>query len=272
MGSPYFTFIPGDYDNCLGIDYFSTKWQYTDILDWPSNTERYWRGRARSRIPLVQNILRNHEFCQYYLDHLEYLLDIAFTPDLMMQRMGPNGDGLWERVSRGAYLESATPYGQPSTGRQFTNDEIYLSGFKQQELRHGQAKIEGIAHYTRMRYDSARAQLAQLRTVYSRGDSGANFPHTMEALPTVQLGTLSERARRIHRMLGERQEQMLPLLAAAGKLGATSGDIARALEYDHANAASTLNAMVKAGLLLKDESSPPFRFRLVPELLDGPES
>ena len=35
MRRPYFTFIPWDYDNCLGIDYFGTKWQYTDILNWP---------------------------------------------------------------------------------------------------------------------------------------------------------------------------------------------------------------------------------------------
>ena len=80
-------------------------------------------------------------------------------------------------------------------------------------------------------------------------------------------GTLAERARKIHRMLGERQEQMLPLLAAAGEDGATSGDIARALKHDHANATVTLNMMVKAGLLLKDESKVPYRFRLVPELL-----
>jgi hypothetical protein len=89
---------------------------------------------------------------------------------------------------------------------------------------------------------------------------------------TAQQGTLADRARRIHRTLGERQEQMLPLLAGAGVQGATSGDIARALEYDHANATITLNAMVKAGLLLKDESAVPYRFRLVPELLDGPDS
>jgi hypothetical protein len=93
-----------------------------------------------------------------------------------------------------------------------------------------------------------------------------------------QTGTLTEQARRIHRMLGERQEQMLPLLAAAGEHGATAGDIARALEYDPANATITLNAMVKAGLLRKDESSVPYLFRLVPELLtvgdtesDGPD-
>ena len=35
VADPYFTFIPWDYDNCLGIDYFGTKWQYADILNWP---------------------------------------------------------------------------------------------------------------------------------------------------------------------------------------------------------------------------------------------
>lgn len=79
--------------------------------------------------------------------------------------------------------------------------------------------------------------------------------------------TLTERARQIHPKLGERQEQMLPLLATAGEQGASSGDIARALNYDPPNAATTLNQMVRAGLLLKDQSAPPYRFRLVPELL-----
>jgi FixJ family two-component response regulator len=79
--------------------------------------------------------------------------------------------------------------------------------------------------------------------------------------------TLTERARQIHPRLGERQEQMLPLLAAAGEQGMSSGDIARALDYDHPNATITLNQMVKARLLLKDGSSTPYLFRLVPELL-----
>jgi hypothetical protein len=35
MDSPYFLFIPWDYDNSFGIDYFGTQWQYTDIVDWP---------------------------------------------------------------------------------------------------------------------------------------------------------------------------------------------------------------------------------------------
>jgi len=91
--------------------------------------------------------------------------------------------------------------------------------------------------------------------------------HRPDAPEVRTARTLAERARRIHRMLGERQEQMLPLLAQAGKHGVTSGDIARAVGYNHANTMITLNAMVKAGLLQKDESAVPYRFRLIPELL-----
>ena len=184
MGSPYFTFIPWDYDNCLGIDYFSTKWQYTDILDWPGNTRHYWRERSISRIPLVQNLLRNRDYRQYYLDYLESLLDTEFNLDAFGRQIAADaGDGLWERVSHAAYLESATPHGQPFTGRQFTNDEVYLSGCKQNELRHGQEKAEGITHYVRMRYDSARRQLEWLRKQTPRAAGSASFPAALEPLP-----------------------------------------------------------------------------------------
>src|SRR5580700_6638090 len=96
VSSPYFTFIPWDYDNCLGIDYFGTKWHYTDILDWPSNTRHYWREHATSRIPLVQNLLYNRDYRQYYLDYLECLLDTEFNPDAFGQHIAADsGDGLW---------------------------------------------------------------------------------------------------------------------------------------------------------------------------------
>jgi hypothetical protein len=186
MQSPYFTFIPWDYDNCLGIDYFGTQWQYTDILDWPSSTRRYNRDGGTSRIPLVQNLLRNRDYRQYYLDYLETLLDTRFHPEAFGQLIAADSDdGLWGRISQSAYLESATPYGQPFTGRQFTNDEVYLTSCKQNELRHGQEKAEGIVHYVRMRRDSARQQLEQLRKRTPRATDSASFPDTMEPLPSA---------------------------------------------------------------------------------------
>jgi hypothetical protein len=184
MTSPYFTFIPWDYDNCFGIDYFDTRWQDTDLLDWPSNTTRYWNNRGRSSIPLVQNLLNNHDYRQYYLDSVEHLLDTEFSPDAVAARISPDSEtGLWARVRQAAYLESDTPHGAPFTGRQFTNDEVYLAGCKQNEIRHDKAKIDGILNYVRMRYDSARKQLQELRKTIPRGEGAAAFPATMEPLP-----------------------------------------------------------------------------------------
>jgi len=183
VADPFFTFIPWDYDNCLGIDRFDTAWQYADLLDWPSSTRRYW-GDHVSAIPLVTNLLANHDLAQYYLDHVEYLLDTHFSPDDVRRELGlDGGDGLWQRISPAAYLESDTPYGRPFTERQFTNDQVYRAGFEQQELHQDGAAILGIYHYVRMRYDSARSQLAQLRATYPAGASGASFPAVEEPLP-----------------------------------------------------------------------------------------
>jgi hypothetical protein len=184
MQEPYFYWIPWDYDNSFGIDYFNTQWQYTDILDWASNTRNYYRGKRTARIPLAQNLLKNDAFKQYYLDHLEYLLDSHFNPERIDGLMGQEGDGgLWDRVRQAAYLESDTPHGQPFTGRQFSNHRVYLNGLKQWELHGGNYKVEGIIHYVRMRYDSARDQLKRLRNDYPSGASGATFADVMEPPP-----------------------------------------------------------------------------------------
>ncbi len=172
VSSPYFRFIPWDYDNCLGIDYFGTRWQDADILDWPANTRTYWKNRATTRLPLVQNLLRNHDYRQYYLDYLERMLDTEFTPRAIAAQIGAESEGgLWDRVRQAAYLESDTPCGRPFTGRQFSNNEVYWTGCRQRELRHGRKKMEGIVHYVRMRRDSARAQLKRLRRTAPRTDS-----------------------------------------------------------------------------------------------------
>jgi hypothetical protein len=132
----------------------------------------------------VHNLLRNRDYRQFYLDYLEFLLDTQFNPRAFAEQIAPeSGSGLWSRISQAAYLESATPSGQPFTGRQFTNDDVYRSGWKQYELRHGNEKAEGIIHYVRMRHDSARQQLAQLRGATPRANGSAGFPAATEPLP-----------------------------------------------------------------------------------------
>ncbi len=177
VSSPYFHFIPWDYDNCLGIDYSRTQWQYADILDWPGKANRH-----KPRIPLVRNLLRNYDYRQYYLDYMEHVLDTEFNPGAITARIGPRSeDGLWYRVRQAAYLESDTPSGQPFTGRRYSNDEVYRSACRQHELRHGKKQMEGIVHYVRMRHDSARAQLKRLRRTMPRTADG--FHMAAEQLP-----------------------------------------------------------------------------------------
>lgn len=169
VGSPYFHFIPWDYDNCLGIDYSGTQWQYADIVDWPGKVNRHI-----PKIPLVRNVLRNHDYRQYYLDYMEHMLDTEFNPTAIAAQIGPRAeDGLWHRVRQAAYLESDTPDGRPFTGRRYNNDEVYQSGCRQRELRHGKKTMEGIVHYVRMRHDSARAQLKRQRRTMPRAADGS---------------------------------------------------------------------------------------------------
>jgi hypothetical protein len=146
------------------------------LLDWASNTAEYWRRNGhggRSQLPLITNLLRHTGFRRYYLDHLEHLLDTSFNRPAIDAMIGASN--LWGRVVPGAYLESDSPHGAPFTGRQYTNDEVYQTGFEQFELRHGQTFVLGVHHYVRMRYDSARKQLDELRRRDPVGSSGASF-------------------------------------------------------------------------------------------------
>lgn len=187
MEKPYFHWIPWDYDNSLGSDFFRANWQYADIVDWAKNTSNYYQGKQQAHIPLITNLLKNDEFKQYYLDHLEHMLDTSFRPDVIAQKIGQEGgDGLWERIRHAAYLESDSSTGPSHTGRQWTNDEVYRHGFGQHESWRGDAKLEGIEHYVRMRYDSAKAQLAKLRQKYPKGASGASFTGEPDPLPKAR--------------------------------------------------------------------------------------
>jgi CotH kinase protein len=164
INAPYFTFIPWDYDNCLGIDYFGVSWQYADVLDWPASTIPYWQNRGTTPLPLIENLLSNADYRTYYLESLEHILDTEFNAKVFELQIGREGDGgLWDRVREAAYLESETPHGRAFTGRKFSNHDVYSSGYRQHVLYRGKARIEGILHYVRMRYDSARAQLTRLR-------------------------------------------------------------------------------------------------------------
>ena len=75
MESPYFYWLPHDYDNTFGIDYFRNNWQTVDLIDWEASTAGAVReGSDRTAdLPLIRNILKNDDFLAYYLDYMEFL-------------------------------------------------------------------------------------------------------------------------------------------------------------------------------------------------------
>lgn len=170
MAKPFFTWIPWDYDNTFGIDFFNTPWHAANIVSWES---------AGAKLPLITNLLKNQEYLRYYLDHVDYMLDCCINEGWITQRIAK----LVPRITDGAFLESDTPNGAPHTGRQWTNDQVYWNGFQHHELRRGDQFTLGILHFVRMRNAAAKDQLRTQRMTHPRGSSGATFPAQAEPLP-----------------------------------------------------------------------------------------
>src|SRR5262249_29640221 len=78
-----------------------------------------------------------------------------------------------------------------------------------------------------------------------------------------------ERARAMHPQLGRRQAEVLELLERAGHNGTTTGAISRAIGYDQPNVYLTLQALINASFVEKDESAIPHRYRLTSRLTDA---
>lgn len=178
MTKPFFVWLPWDYDNSLGISYWPTKWQYADIVFWAASTKTYNGGNTTTYIPLIQNMMKNDTFLNYYLDAVEYALDNYFN----VEKIQAQRKILWDHIRTAAFLESdfpdcrnTGPFPCAHTGRQFSNHEVFLQAEAQNQLDRGNNTIEGIEHYVRMRHDSARDQLANLRKKRPKGSSGADF-------------------------------------------------------------------------------------------------
>ncbi|MFO0678331.1 MAG: CotH kinase family protein [Polyangiaceae bacterium] len=213
MAKPYFTWIPWDYDNSLGIDRFATAWHEADLLDWEPSTRNYNGGRGTSDLPLVRNVFKNDAFVRYYLDAVEWNLDNVFNENVIGAFMGDSKTGLSSKLKYAAYLEShsgelapdelvdldpskraASERGRPPgdevrsgphTGRPFTYEQVYWNGFLHDRIAASNGSdILGILHFVRMRHDNARAQLRKLRVTYPKGSSGATFPVKLENPPS----------------------------------------------------------------------------------------
>ena len=176
VANPYFTWIPWDYDNVLGIDRFGVAWHTMDILA-PAGYD----GRDNSKnAPLFANIIKNKAFLSYYLDALDWQNTNLFSPTAIDKKLAK----LVPRAQAAAFLEGNFSQ-DPHTGRQFNNDEVARNGFEHHELREGSFFILGIKHFVTLRNQNVTAQLARVRSArgIAKGSSGATFPVKFEGLP-----------------------------------------------------------------------------------------
>lgn len=176
MKKPYFTWIPWDYDNSFGIDFFGRAWQHVGIMDWVG-----YNGQSNmGSLPLLKHIFANDDYVRYYLDAIEWINDTLFTDGAVSAKVAK----LVPRVQKAAFQEGNFS-SAPQTGRQFNNDEVFNNGFQHNELRRGSMFILGIKHYVIMRHASVADQVARLRAERKmpRGSSGGTFPPREEPLP-----------------------------------------------------------------------------------------
>ncbi|MEU7527136.1 helix-turn-helix domain-containing protein [Saccharothrix sp. NPDC042600] len=76
-----------------------------------------------------------------------------------------------------------------------------------------------------------------------------------------------DRARVVHPLLGPRQAEIIGLLEQAHPDGAGTGDLSRRMGYDEPNVHLALQALTGQGLVEKDVTTRPHRYRLSADLL-----
>lgn len=153
MERPYFHWIPWDYDNTFGISYDQRRWHDADLFSWPPQNQ-----------PLMTALMSIPKYSERYRQILRSILQTQFNPQAIQALQAR----FWRVIESSVYQESDTPRGQPFTGRQFTNDQVYWNGVQNHELQNGPQFIQGIYHYVVMRTESAWRQLNSTRPTSGR--------------------------------------------------------------------------------------------------------
>ncbi|NUT94454.1 MAG: hypothetical protein HOY78_20790 [Saccharothrix sp.] len=86
---------------------------------------------------------------------------------------------------------------------------------------------------------------------------------------TAEEGGLSavERARIVNPLLGPRQAEVISWLEQAHPDGTDTGDLSRRMDYDQPNVYLTLKGLTEQGLVEKDTTTRPHRYRLSADFL-----
>lgn len=111
VNNPRFHFIPWDYDNIMGAQWWDTNWATMDLTRWH---ERYTGGtNDPTQIPPVTYLMENRAFRDYYLDAAACLLNERFNPMAMARFLDVEAN----KILPALYMESAHGGEPPFDGR-----------------------------------------------------------------------------------------------------------------------------------------------------------
>ena len=177
MKAPYFYWVPWDYDNSLGVNYFAgADWATVPLLRPWEACGPYWQsvggGPTPAPVPvLLANMLQNPTYRGYYLAFVEHALATWFHADWVAQRVGPDtvaGDsaaGLWSILRPSVYGETLGAGTEaPFTQRLWTNDEIFRHLFRSERLQRPSEgrDVQSLTNFMNRRATRAREELAGL--------------------------------------------------------------------------------------------------------------
>lgn len=143
--TPFFHWIPWDYDNSFGLSFDNKNWARSHPFDL----------RMTNKIPLIENILMNKTLRRYYQDCLLEFLNDFFNEKYLSQRV----QSIWSFIKTAVYLESDFPdcrnsgyYSCAHTGRTYSNHEIYDHVKNEKFIFKNGLKAPGITAFVRERY------------------------------------------------------------------------------------------------------------------------
>jgi hypothetical protein len=170
---PFGTFSLNDVDSLLGVSWPGQKrnWQDKDLL---------FRGTEIGNIPLITKLLANPIYQAYYLDFMEWFLNVHFN----VAGVQAIEASRWTTLEQSVYLESDTPFGASHTNRPWSNDQVYRTTVLSQMLTSDQYPVEGIQVEGIDGFIDARCKkvLGQLAGM-TRASSGVDFDSDNWVLP-----------------------------------------------------------------------------------------
>jgi hypothetical protein len=168
--APFVRFHPYDLDNTFG-----TSWP-RQSRNWHQRSIFFGKAGGHAPDPdvgdirLIEVVLRNDSFRNYYVDFMNWMVQNHFVPEKILHTQTQ----LWDDVLQHCvYSESDTEFGASITNRPWSNRQVFEAGKLNWEQWGfgGGFKAEGIIHFVEMRRDNVLLQLKALPL----GQSGVDF-------------------------------------------------------------------------------------------------